>query len=69
MATLESLEEILQHQDARMNLLTIIADRQQTLLEQVQRDGQKTTRIWIWLCKRFGLPEDEDPQGPWDDDN
>ena len=57
----------LEDHQVQLNLLTSIAERQQTLLEQIQRDGEKTRRIWIWLCKRFGLPEDEDPRGPWDE--
>ena len=61
-----------EHQ-VQLNLLTSIAERQQTLLEKLEaqaeetrQDAQYTKRIWIWLCKRFGLPEDEDPKGPWD---
>ena len=37
MTTLESLEEIIRHHDARMNLLDSIAERQQTLLEEIKR--------------------------------
>ena len=58
----------------QLNRLTSIAERAQTLSEKLEaqadetrQDAQDTKRIWIWLCKRFGLPEDEDPKGPWDD--
>ena len=34
MATLETLEEIVQHHEARLNLLAGIADRQVELLEE-----------------------------------
>ena len=35
----ESLETMLQNHEARMGLLTAIAERQQSLLEQIQRDS------------------------------
>ena len=35
----------LEDHQVQLNLLTSIAERQQTLLEQIQRDGEKTRRI------------------------
>ena len=45
------------------NLLIGISERQQVLLEQIQRDGQKTQRLWVNLCKKYGWLEDEDLLG------
>ena len=64
MATIEErlakLEIPVRNHDAMFNLLIGISERQQTLLEQVQRDGQKTQRLWVNLCKKYGWLEDED---------
>lgn len=60
MPTLESLEEIIRHHDARMNLLASIAERQQTLLEEIKRDSSQTQRLWVNLSRKYGWLEDGD---------
>ena len=60
MTTLESLEEIIRHHDARMNLLASIAERQQTLLEEIKRDSSQTQRLWVNLSRKYGWLEDGD---------
>ena len=67
MATLDSLEDMIRQLDARMNLLTSISERQQTLLErldeqisEVRRNTQHTQRIWVHLCRKYGWLEDDD---------
>ena len=60
MTTLESLEEIIRHHDARMNLLDSIAERQQTLLEEIKRDSSQTQRLWVNLSRKYGWLEDGD---------
>ena len=57
---LAKLEIPVRNHDAMFNLLIGISERQQMLLEQVQRDGQKTQRLWVNLCKKYGWLEDED---------
>ena len=57
---LGNVEHSTQHHDATIALLTTIAERQQDLLEQVQRDSANTQRLWVRLAKRFGWLEDED---------
>ena len=66
MATLENLGKISEYHEGRLRLLESILERQQSLLEEVQRDAARSQRMWVWICKRYGLPEDEDPKGPWD---
>ena len=67
MATLETLEEIVQHHEARLNLLTSIAERQLELLEEVRRDSRQTHRLWVNLSRKYGwldegdLPSDDSP--------
>ena len=60
MSTLESLEKIILHHDARMNLLASIAERQQTLLEEIKRDSSQTQRLWVNLSRKYGWLEDGD---------
>ena len=60
MTTLESLEEIIRYHDTRMNLLTSIAERQQTLLEEIKRDSSQTQRLWVNLSRKYGWLEDGD---------
>ena len=60
MTTLESLEEIIRYHDARMNLLASIAERQQTLLEEIKRDSSQTQRLWVNLSRKYGWLEDGD---------
>ena len=60
---LAKLEIPVRNHDAMFNLLIGISERQQALLEQVQRDGQKTQRLWVNLCKKYGWLEEEDLRG------
>ena len=60
MTTLESLEEIIRCHDARMNLLASVAERQQTLLEEIKRDSSQTQRLWVNLSRKYGWLEDGD---------
>ena len=67
---LAKLEIPVRNHDAMFNLLIGISERQQAaqerqqaLLEQVQRDGQKTQRLWVNLCRKYGWLEDEDLLG------
>ena len=60
---LAKLEIPVRNHDAMFNLLIGISERQQALLEQVQRDGQNTQRLWVNLCKKYGWLEDEDLLG------
>ena len=60
---LAKLEIPVRNHDAMFNLLIGISERQQALLEQVQRDGQKTQRLWVNLCKKYGWLDDEDLLG------
>ena len=60
MATPETLEEIVQHQEARLNLLASIAGRQLKLLEEVRRDSQQTQRLWVNLSRKYGWLDDGD---------
>ena len=38
-----------------------VSIRQQELLEEVKRDADYAQRIWVWLCRMHGLPEDGSP--------
>ena len=64
MATTEerfrTLEDIVQGHEARINLLTGIAERQQDLLEEVRRDANQTQRLWVRLSRKYGWLDDED---------
>lgn len=75
-ARVESLETIAQNQEARLNLLTVIAERQQTLIESIEshlkqmdermdeyrRETAQTQRLWVRLIERLGLLDDEDDE-------
>ena len=67
MATLETLEEIVRHHEARFSLLTSIAERQLELLGEVRRDSRQTHRLWVNLSRKYGwlderdLPSDDSP--------
>ena len=59
MATLESLEESNRHHEARLNLLTAIVERQQTLLERLdagleeqRRQTAGIQRLWVRLAQK-----------------
>ena len=55
----ESLETIAQGQEARLNLLTIIAERADERLEEQKRYSRNVHRLWINLCRKYGWLEDE----------
>ena len=67
MATLEErieeLEQTATTHDAMFRLMIAIGERQQALLEEVQRDTQRTQRLWVNLSKRYGWLEEEDLNG------
>ena len=64
MATPETLEEIVLHQEERLNLLASIAERQLKRLDEVRRDSQRTQRLWVNLSRRYGWLDDGDlPSG------
>jgi hypothetical protein len=74
MVTLESLEESNRHHEARLNLLTSIAERQHTLLEELKQQSTRQIegleeqrrysatvhQLWVRLCEKYGWLEDED---------
>ena len=57
---LTHLETSNRNHETMLNLLTSIGERQQDLLEQVQRDAQQNQRMWVRVAKRYGWLEDED---------
>ena len=46
--------------EVRLRLLEAIAERQQTLLEEVRRDASQNQRLWVRVAHRYGWLEDED---------
>ena len=40
--------------------LVALQERQDVFQEQLRRDGQKTQRLWVNLCKKYGWLDDED---------
>ena len=56
----EPLETMLQNHEVQLGLLTAIAERQQSLLEQIQRDSAQTQRLWVNLSKKYGWLDSED---------
>ena len=56
----ESLEEMITGHEVRLRLLEAIAERQQTLLEEVRRDASQNQRLWVRVAHRYGWLEDED---------
>jgi hypothetical protein len=54
------LEATKDNHQAMINLLIAIGERQQTLLEEIQRDSQQTQRLWVRLAERYGWLDDED---------
>ena len=54
------LEATTGNHQAMINLLVAIGERQQTLLEEIQRDSQQTHRLWVRLAQRYGWLEDDD---------
>ena len=60
MTTLESLADRNEQHEVQLNLLTSIAERQQTLLEEIRRDAQQSQRLWVNLCRKYGWLEDAD---------
>ena len=41
-------------------MLTSIAERQQTILEETRREANYTRRLWILACRKLDLLDDED---------
>ena len=64
MPTLEErvaeLERTATNHEAMFRLMIAIGERQQALLEQVQRDSQQTQRLWARLAQRYGWLDDDD---------
>ena len=56
----ETLEEMVAGHEARLNLLSTIAERQQQLLEEVQRDARHNRRMWTRVARRYGWLDDKD---------
>ena len=46
--------------DVCISILTSVAERQQSLLEEVKRDAAMTQRLWVRLAKRYGWLEEGD---------
>ena len=64
---LAAVEHSIQHHDVSVNLLIGIAERQQTLLEEIREDVKETKRhanttqrLWVHLARKNGWLEDED---------
>ena len=36
-----------------------VAERNREMLEEVRRDAQHSQRIWVWVARRLGLPDDD----------
>ena len=60
---LERSEGRLGNLESLSEQLVEIQGRQQHQLEELKRDGQKTQRLWVRLCKKHGWLEDEDLLG------
>jgi hypothetical protein len=64
MATIQErvaeLEQTATTHEAMFRLMIAIGERQQLLLEQVQRDAQQTQRLWVRLAERYGWLDDEE---------
>ena len=43
------------------------SDNHEEQLAELKRQTAYARRVWVWLCTQHGLPEDEDPKGPWDE--
>ena len=56
----KELEATAGNHQAMINLLIAIGERQQTLLEEIQRDSQQTQRLWVRLAQRYGWLDDDD---------
>ena len=71
---MSTLDDIVSGHETRLNLLTTIAERQQTLseridkkidqmderLEETRRDTAMTRRLWVNLAKKNGWLDDDD---------
>ena len=71
---MSTLEDRVTSTEAAIGLLTNIAERQQTLLEEMRldnrqtralleearRDSRQTQRLWVRLCRKYGWLDDED---------
>ena len=60
MATLDELDTQVTSVEAAIKLLTSIAERQQTMLEETRREANYTRRLWILACRKLDLLDDED---------
>ena len=49
------------HHDAQISEL-------RAMTAEIKRDADHTQRIWVWICRKYGLPGDKDLKGPWDED-
>jgi hypothetical protein len=54
------IEHRVESVEAAIRLLTGIAEQQQTLIEEVRREGAMTRRLWVRLCRKYGWLDDED---------
>lgn len=64
---LTHLESQVRNHDVAIDLLINIADRQQTLLEEIREDVKETKRhaaatqrLWVHLARKHGWLEEED---------
>ena len=65
-AAIALLTELMERSTGRIEMLEGIAERQQALLRQVQRDFAVTRRLWTRLALRYGWLEEDPPY--WDDE-
>ena len=59
MATLDELDTRVTSVEAAIKLLTSVAERQQTMLEETRREANYTRRLWILACRKLDLLDDE----------
>ena len=60
MATLDELDTQVTSVEPAIKLLTSIAERQQTMLQETRREANYTRRLWILACRKLDLLDDED---------
>ena len=61
MAALDEPDTQVTSVEAAIKLLTSIAERQQTILQETRREANYTRRLWILACRKLDLLDDEDP--------
>ena len=54
------LEQGQQWHQAQINLLTTLAEHAQKQLDELKVMQEKQHRMWVWLCRKNGWPEDEE---------